>query len=164
MFIIFLALLGVPLLEIGVFVEVGGLIGLWSTLVLIVGTAIAGAALLRHQGLSTLARARETVARGGMPVQEIADGVCLLIAGALLLTPGFVTDAVGGLLLIPFVRLLVQRWALRRLIASGRIPARDHGPDARWPMRAGHVIEAEYTEFDEDGEGPRRPHERRGMR
>ncbi len=163
-FIIFLALLGAPLLEIGVFIEVGGLIGLWSTLVLIVGTAIAGTALLRYQGLSTLARARETVARGGMPVREVADGVCLLIAGALLLTPGFVTDAVGGLLLIPLVRLMVQRWVLRRLIASGRVPARDHGPDAGWPMRAGQVIEAEYTEFDEDGEGPQRPHGHRGTR
>ncbi len=157
MVMIFLALLGAPLIEIGVFIEVGGRIGLWPTLVLIVGTAIAGAVLLRHQGLLTLARARETVARGGLPVQEVADGVCLLIAGALLLTPGFVTDAAGGLLLFPPARLLVQRWAFRRMIASGRVSAREYGHEARGTGANRSVIDADYTEIDNNGEGPPNP-------
>ncbi len=157
MIMIFLALLGVPLIEIGVFIEVGGRIGLWPTLVLIVGTAIAGAALLRHQGLSTLARARETVARGGLPVQEVADGVCLLIAGALLLTPGFVTDAAGGLLLFPPARLLAQRWAFRRMTASGRVAVHGYGHEAPGTGANGSVIDADYSEIDNDGEGPPPP-------
>ncbi len=154
MVMIFLALLGVPLIEIGVFIEVGGRFGLWPTLVLIVGTAIAGAILLRHQGLSTLARARETVASGGLPVQEVADGVCLLIAGALLFTPGFVTDAAGGVLLVPPARHLVQRWAFRRMIASGRVSARGYGHEARGTGANQRMIDADYTEFNNNGEGP----------
>ena len=79
---IFLALVGVPLIEIAVFIEIGGRIGLGSTLVLIVATALVGAALLRQQGLATLSRARATLDRGELPVQELLDGVCLLVAGA----------------------------------------------------------------------------------
>ena len=72
--VILLALIGVPLVEIGVFIRVGDVVGLWWTLALIVATAVVGTALLRHQGLATLARARETLNRGGMPVQEVLDG------------------------------------------------------------------------------------------
>ena len=89
---IFLALIGIPLLEIAVFIEVGGRIGLFSTLGLIFATAAIGTALLRFQGLSVLADARGAVERGELPVQALLDGVCLIIAGALLLTPGLVTD------------------------------------------------------------------------
>ena len=157
MVMIFLALLGAPLIEIGVFIEVGGRIGLWATLVLIVGTAIAGAVLLRHQGLSTLARARETLARGGLPVQEVADGVCLLIAGALLVTPGFVTDAAGGLLLFPPARLLAQRWAFRRMIASGRSTVHGYRYEPRGTRANRSMIDADYTEIDDNGEKPPTP-------
>ena len=148
--LIFLALLVVPLLEIGVFIEVGGRIGLWPTLVLIVATAIAGAALLRHQGLTTLARARESMASGRLPIQEVVDGVCLLVAGALLLTPGFVTDAAGGLLLVPSARHLLQRWVLSRMMATGRITTRVHGGAAQWPVGDDDVVEGEYSELQDD--------------
>ncbi|MFQ5783663.1 MAG: FxsA family protein [Alphaproteobacteria bacterium] len=152
---IFLALIGVPIVEIGVFVEVGGRIGLWSTLGLIVLTALIGTALLRQQGLATLASARETIENGNMPVQQVLDGVCLLIAGALLLTPGFVTDAFGALLLIPGLRHPLQRWALRRLAAHGRVTVET----ARHPRRDG-VIDGEFTvvvEEGEEGDGPPDP-------
>lgn len=138
---IFLALVGVPLLEIAVFIQVGDVVGLWWTLVLIVATAVAGTVLLRLQGLATLARARDTLNRGGVPVQEVLDGVCLLISGALLLTPGFVTDAVGGLLLVPALRHGLQRWALARLSARGGRGRVDDG-----------VIDGEYTDVSEDPE------------
>ena len=86
--LIFLALIGVPVIEIAVFIEIGGRIGLWSTVGLIVLTALIGTALLRHQGLSTLARARASLNQGKLPMRELLDGVCLLIAGVLLLTGG----------------------------------------------------------------------------
>ena len=144
---IFLALLGVPLIEIAVFIEVGQNIGLGATLALIVATAMAGAALLRHQGLATLARARETVARGEVPLQEVLDGVCLLVSGALLLTPGFFTDAAGGLLLVPLVRHLIQRWALDRFVRGGKVAmARHRNEDG--------VIDGDFTVLRDDRPAP----------
>jgi UPF0716 protein FxsA len=142
---IFLALIGVPLIEIAVFIRVGEVVGLWWTLTLIVATAVIGTAMLRVQGLATLARARDTLERGGTPVQEVLDGVCLLISGALLLTPGFVTDAAGALMLIPAVRLVLQRWALTRVSAAGRAGSPPH----RGPGGDGDVIDGEYTEVNE---------------
>ncbi len=154
--LIFLALVGVPILEIAVFIEIGGRIGVGYTLALIVATALAGTALLRHQGMATLASARKTVEQGGMPMREVLDGVCLLIGGALLLTPGFVTDAVGAVLLIPFARRALQAWVVSRLLSSGRVsmsmggsmggspqPGRGRGDDT--------VIDGDFTEVrDED--------------
>ena len=155
--LIFLTLLGVPLIEIGVFIEVGGYIGLWMTLVLIVATALAGTALLRHQGMATLARARASVARGRVPVREVADGFCLLVAGVLLLTPGFVTDAAGGLLLIPPARRLILQWVLRRMMTAGRITTSLQDRAARGSGEAGGIIEGEYTELhDDDASAPSR--------
>ncbi len=153
--LIFLALLGVPLIEIAVFIEVGGWIGLWWTLTLIVATALAGTAMLRHQGLATLGRAQQTVERGQIPVQEVLDGVCLLVAGALLLTPGFVTDVAGGLLLVPALRRMLQLWALARLAASGRINVRTSAFGGGWRNQDdGDVIEGEFTNLDQDDDPP----------
>ena len=75
-------LIAVPLIEIGVFIQVGGAIGLWPTLGAIVLTALAGSALIRHQGLAILGQARDSFAAGRLPVREIFDGICLLLAGA----------------------------------------------------------------------------------
>lgn len=112
-FILFAALIGIPLLEIAVFIQIGGLIGGWSTIGLVLLTAILGAGLLRQQGLATLNRARKELEAQQLPVQELFDGVCLLFAGAFLLTPGFVTDTIGFLLLLPVARAVLRRvlWA-----------------------------------------------------
>ncbi len=150
--VIFLALIGVPLIEIAVFIEVGGRIGLWATLATIFATAAIGAALLRYQGLSVLADARDSVERGELPVRALLDGVCLVIAGALLLTPGFVTDMAGALLLMPPVRRFLQAGALRWIAANGRFTAtmgaarEDDGPA---------IIEGEFVEDDDDEPPPR---------
>lgn len=149
--VIFLALVGVPIIEIAVFIEIGGRIGLGLTLVLIVATALVGAALLRQQGLATLSRARATLDRGELPVQELLDGVCLLVAGAFLLTPGFVTDLAGALLLIPAVRRMLQAWAVKRLVVRGHIHASATGAAPRG--NGGEVIDGEYTRLD-DGASP----------
>ena len=88
-------LIGVPLIEIYLFVELGGLIGTWPTIGLVVLTAIAGSIMLRAQGRRVLARAQEKIRRGEPPVSDLLDGIGLLLAGALLLTPGFLTDSIG---------------------------------------------------------------------
>ena len=119
-FAILLAFIAIPLLEIAVFIEVGGFIGLWWTLVVVVGTAFAGTYMLRRQGLATLRRAQDNMAEGRMPLREVFDGLCLLIAGALLLAPGFVTDLAGALLLMPPARLLLGQLVARHIVASGQ--------------------------------------------
>ncbi len=122
--LLFLAFVGVPILEIALFIQIGGAIGLGWTLALVVLTALAGTVLLRAQGLATLGRARTSLDRGALPVREVFDGACLLIGGALLLTPGFFTDSVGFLLLLPPVRGLL----LARLRQSGRFQVYAAGP------------------------------------
>ncbi|MEM7024011.1 MAG: FxsA family protein [Pseudomonadota bacterium] len=105
----------VPLAEIAVLIEVGGWLGLWPTLGLIVLTAVIGAWMLRRQGLAVLRRAQQQMQQGSPPVAEVFEGFCLVIAGALLLTPGFLTDSAGGLLLLPPVRKLLYHRVRRRL-------------------------------------------------
>ncbi|SDG24008.1 UPF0716 protein FxsA [Limimonas halophila] len=102
-----LAFIGVPIIEIAVLIQVGGLIGLWPTIGLVVLSAVVGSMELRRQGLNTLFSLRQQLDRGELPTQTLFDGVCLLFAGALLLTPGFVTDVFGlSLFLAPVRRLL----------------------------------------------------------
>lgn len=112
-----IAFIGMPIIEIAVFINVGGQIGLWPTLAIVVATAIAGTWLLRYQGLATLARVQESLARQEFPIEEVFDGLCLLFAGALLLTPGFVTDTIGLSLFMPPIRRLLQR-LMRRWLAN----------------------------------------------
>ena len=153
--LLLLAFIGVPILEIAVFIEVGGRIGAGPTLAAVVVTAIAGTTLLRHQGLATLGRVRESLDRGRLPVAEVFDGLCLLVAGALLLTPGFVTDAVGLLLFVPAARSTLRAAVGRYLAASGRMRTWSVGPGRAAPgagrdddHTTGTVIEGEYHEVD----------------
>ena len=134
-FAILLAFIAIPLLEIAVFIEVGGFIGLWWTLVIVVATAFAGTYMLRRQGLATLRRAQDNMAEGRKPLREVFDGLCLLIAGALLLTPGFVTDLAGALLLMPPMRLLLGQLVARHIVASGQFQAQAFHAGAEHPFR-----------------------------
>lgn len=85
---------------------------------LVVGTAIAGVYLLRTQGLATFFRVRQSLARGELPAFELLEGAILLVSGALLLAPGFFTDILGVLGLIPFIRQYVARWVLRQFVVG----------------------------------------------
>ena len=106
-YILFALFIGVPIMEISVFISVGEEIGVGSTIVIVILTAIIGTWLLRRQGLQTLYRLQEQLNHGQLPLREVFDGFCLLVAGAFLLTPGFVTDGVGFLLFIaPFRDML----------------------------------------------------------
>ena len=144
---IFLGLLAIPLVEIGVFIEVGGRIGLWPTLATVVLTAVAGTGLLRHQGMATLARAHSSMRTGQVPLAELFDAVCLAVAGLLLLTPGFVTDITGGLLFVPQVRGTLRRLIARRLVQSGR-GAQPPPPGPH--LGLGPVIDGEYREIERE--------------
>ena len=136
MLLILAALILVPLAEIALFIVVGDRIGLWPTLGVIVATAVAGAFLLRHQGLQTLRAAQTTMSRGQAPVRHLAEGLLLFFAGALLLTPGLLTDAVGFALLIPPVRALaagrlmstLARRADVHVTIDGSVVGRSSGP------------------------------------
>ena len=113
--ILFLLFLLVPLIEIYFLIQVGSVIGAIPTIALVVFTGLLGAMLLRFQGLATLQRTRMTMAQGQLPAMEMMEGVLLLFSGALLLTPGFVTDAIGFAFLIPPLRRAVILWFISKI-------------------------------------------------
>lgn len=113
------ALLVVPLMEIAAFVVIGGQIGVFATLALVVVTAVIGSILLRVQGFGLINRIRGELDAGRIPARELVHGVILLVAGVLLLTPGFVTDAAGFLLFVPPVRDAVWSFARNRVVVVG---------------------------------------------
>jgi UPF0716 protein FxsA len=157
--LILAAFIGVPILEIAVFIQAGDLFGLWPTLGVVILTAIVGATLLRAQGLATLERARYSLDRGEIPVEEVFTGLCLLVAGALLLTPGFVTDSLGLLLFVPPVRHVIGHLVLTRLARGRGTRARVNGEEVVAPRRErGDVdrdaVDVDYTEVDPPRKGP----------
>lgn len=143
-------LLVIPVLEIAVFILIGGEIGVLATLGLILLTAILGSILLRVQGFATLARIRAHVDAGKLPGRDLGDGAMILAAGILLLTPGFVTDALGFALFVPAVRRAIWDFIATRAIVVTSGPA---GDDRRYRGPAGeNVVELEPDEFSERSE------------
>lgn len=142
-----LAFLAVPLIEIALFIQLGGFIGLWPTLAIVVLTAILGAALVRSQGRMAVNDLRRSLADLDDPSEPLAHAAMILIAGAMLLTPGFFTDAVGFALLLPAVReaLIAQ---LRRRVEIRRFEMGPDDPPARRPGHRPDIIEGEATELD----------------
>ena len=118
--LLFLAFLLVPILELFVFVQVAQAIGFLPALLWILAVSAAGAWLVKREGLVALRRANEKVSRGELPTDELASGVLILFGGALMLTPGFLTDVVGLLLVLPPTRALL-RGTVKRRFASGPI-------------------------------------------
>lgn len=154
MALVLLALILVPIAEIAVFIQVGGLIGLGPTLLCIVLSAVLGLWLLRRQGLKTVRDAQASLNRNEAPVRELIDGVCLFFAGAFLLTPGFITDAIGFLLMIPPVRHWAGAAAMRYFRTHGRMTIVTPGGPPRSPGRP-DVIDGDYQEVnDSDGDLP----------
>ncbi len=105
------------MLEIYLLIQIGTQIGAWPTIALILLTAFIGAGMLRIQGIATLIRIREALDRGELPAHSLVEGLLLLIAGALLLTPGFFTDSLGFICLIPSVRAVLARVMLERVFS-----------------------------------------------
>ncbi|QGY00154.1 FxsA family protein [Roseovarius faecimaris] len=146
---LFLAFLAVPLIEIALFIQVGGAIGLWPTLGIVVLTAILGTVLVKTQGALAMNNLRGSFSRLEDPSEPLAHGAMILVSGALLLTPGFFTDAVGFALLMPPVRSAVFAW-LRKRVKVQRFEMGPDGPRDPYPPHPPRsdddIIEAEYTE------------------
>ncbi len=138
------ALIGIPLIEILVFVQVGSEIGALNTVIITVVTALIGVFLIRIQGLGVLMRARASLDRQETPVNEIFEGIFLALAGLFLIIPGFVTDAVGFLLLIPPLRRALASYMAQRstFVATGMHQSRRKS--------SGTVIDGEYEVIEED--------------
>jgi len=141
--ILFSLFVGVPIIEIGLFIEVGGRIGVWPTIGVVILTALVGTALLRRQGLATLKKAQTSMDQGQFPIDVVFDGLCLVIAGALLLTPGFFTDAVGLLLFVPPFRMFLRTTLARVLAERGHIKVHTSGFQAN----PGDVIDGEFEDI-----------------
>lgn len=150
--LLFLIFVVVPFIEIYLLIEVGGVIGALPTIGLVVLTAVVGAGLLRAQGLATITRVQSTLAQGGLPAMELMEGAFLLVGGALLLTPGFFTDAVGFACLIPPLR----RWLIARVLERGVMHVRGgfghhtHPHEERREHRHGpQTLEGEWRREDD---------------
>ena len=143
---------GVPIAEIAIFIEAGHFFGIWTTIALILITAIIGSGMLRHQGLRALTNTQEALRRNELPVKEVLTGLCLLFAGVLLLTPGFLTDCIGFFLLIPKFRLFLGNtiFAQIRSQSYSRVwpsneKTRHHSDNDE---RNATVIDGEFHEID----------------
>jgi UPF0716 protein FxsA len=177
---LFLLFIAVPIIEIALFIQAGQLIGVLPTIALTIGTAIAGSFLMRVQGFKALNRFTEAAAKGEMPVTPVIDGIGILMAGVLLLTPGLLTDALGLLLFIPPVRRGVMRWVFRNALQGGRVHVRTYGTgETRRPTRGAgpgqapgskpgfrksdNVIDAEFETIKpgDAGSGPAGPDARK---
>lgn len=154
---LFIFFVVISLVEIYVLIQVGSLIGALATVALVVLTAMVGVTLLRAQGLATLMRARARMEQGGLPAEELAEGFLLALAGATLLTPGFVTDAMGFALLVPAVRKKLLRSAMKlfkpTVVMGGNVydgQARPHSSPHSGVHSAGRVIEGDYQRQDDE--------------
>lgn len=136
----------IPALELGLLIEVGRHIGTLATLALIAVTGALGAFLARSQGLGVLRHMRAEVAAGRLPAASVVDGVIILLAGAVLITPGFLTDALGFLCLVPAFRRLIKNMLWRRLkraVQEGRVHVSMHFEADGGPYPANPVHDAE---------------------
>lgn len=151
--ILLVAFILVPILEITVLIKVGSVIGLGSTILVVIFTAVLGAYLVRQQGFATLQAVQQEMNQGRVPALQMAEGIALLFAGALLLTPGFVTDGVGFALLTPPIRRAIIAWVSRQGMFKAQTV---YGSSSVYTSGAGSTtkkngpgaIEGEYTERD----------------
>ena len=145
--ILLLVIIATPIAEIATFITVGGYLGLWPTVGIVILTTILGGSLLRLQGLATIYSAQESLRQNQFPLNEVFDGLCLILAGTLLLTPGFITDSAGLLLFAPSLRVILRRLMARDIVAHrfvhmDTVSARvnPNSPDAM-------VIDGEYDDL-----------------
>lgn len=155
---LFLAFLLVPIIEIALFIQVGGLIGLWPTLMIVVLTAVLGTWLVRTQGLMAMGQLRSSFEQLQDPAEPLAHGAMILFAGALLLTPGFFTDAFGFALLMPPVRMAAYRYLRSKMTVAkfqmgpGAMHGRHYPGSQPQPGGDSDIIDGDFEEVQ-----PRRP-------
>ena len=152
---LFLVFASVSLLEIFVLVKVGGFLGAWPTILLVIITALIGSALVRSQGIQLLQELQLRLAQGEMPGQQLVEGVLLLVTGVLLVTPGFVTDTCGLLILQPGIRQKVAKVILNNIkinpnvSMSGGFQAGHTRPPFSDKGDTGKIIEGEFERRDD---------------
>lgn len=143
-----LPLLLLPLVEIAGFAWVGSELGVMNTLLLVLLSAVVGVLLLQRQGLAALRKAQGNLQAGEAPLREAFDGLCLALAGILLLIPGFVTDLMALILFLPPVRSVLYR-RLSALVANGTVEMSMRRGEAR--PRSSTIIETDYVEVERPG-------------
>lgn len=147
----FIIFIGIPFFEVLIFMAVGESIGFMTTLMLALLTAVIGGAIVRHQGFQTVREIQIAMGRGKVPLNELFDGICLIAAGATLITPGFLTDTIGFLLLIPPVRNGI-RHVIQEHTSWGMTPSgSDSAPHGQASPRqsSADIIEGDYERLDE---------------
>lgn len=148
--ILLIAFIVVPVIEIALLIRVGSAIGVGATILIVIFTAILGAYLVRQQGFATINAVQQEMNQGRMPAMQMAEGVALLFAGAVLLTPGFFTDAIGFALLTPPIRRSIIKWFINnsniRMQTAYRGPSQS--PTRPTPKSPETVIEGEYSESE----------------
>jgi len=140
---LFLIFVAVPLIEIALFIQIGGFLGLWPTLGIVIATAFLGTWLVRTQGVNAMNQVRGSFSQMQDPSEPLANGAMILFAGALLLTPGFFTDAFGFLLLFPPFRAAAFRYAKTRIKVQSFSTS---GPAPRHKNPSPNIIDGEFTE------------------
>ncbi len=145
--LLFLLFISVPIIEIMLLLKVGAEIGILWTIFFVIFTAVLGSVLIRSQGFNLIMQSRQQMASGKVPTEAVFSGACLLVAGALLLTPGFFTDGIGFLLLTPFLRNVVYKHYSDKIkgavIGSHNASTAGHNPN-------GDVFEGEFTKESSD--------------
>ncbi|EKO3588557.1 FxsA family protein [Vibrio metschnikovii] len=156
MLILLCLFIALPIIEIAVLIQLGGFLGLWPTLGLILFTALVGAILVRSQGVLTFLSVQQRLQRGEVPAQQIIEGMLLAVAGVLLLTPGFITDGIGMLVLLPIPRARLAHYLMGYLVVNTM-----SGPDSfshqssqSRPNAEGDTFDGEY-EYKEQKDHPR---------
>jgi UPF0716 protein FxsA len=136
----------VPIAELAVIIQVGQAIGVWWTIAILIADSVLGSLLMRSQGRATWRRFNEALRGGRVPAREVADGVMVIFGGALLLTPGFLTDIVGLLFLLPPTRALIRRVFLRQ--AMKRITVSMAGVQVPYDARRSDDVEGTAVDVD----------------
>lgn len=146
----------IPFTELMILLEVGAALGVWPTLGIIILTAMIGYHLFRHQGLKTWRQVEAQLAQGEMPAQSVLEGVVILLAGALMITPGLITDTIGLFCLLPFTRKLVltvikKRFKSRMSVHSAHFNYHHQKDYTSAESRDdGRTFDGEYTDLDKD--------------
>ena len=144
-----------PIVEMWLLITVGGHIGAMNTIFLVMLTALVGIGLLKRQGFATLWRGQEKLQQGQVPAQEIVEGIVLAVSGALLLTPGFVTDAIGFLGLLPVTRILAVKTMLSKFTLVNASSANFSQPFRSEAENTGDMIDGEAWESEESLKKPK---------
>lgn len=163
--IILILFIGIPIAEITVLIKIGGVIGIGATIALVLATAIIGTVLIRHQGLKVINQVQTSMQQHIAPVDAVIHGVFLLLAGALLLTPGFITDLIGFLCLVPPLRLGAAHWLWSRMQRSSGFASKGFSvsgfqSETSRSNEPEQIIEGEFTQVipeeshDPDADSP----------